>query len=244
MTKPLSASPLFEMSQQPISISPYQPLRIDELVQAARTKPPILGRRALAVLLIAAGQPSKEVATKLGVNARTVRRWIENYNGNGLDRLYNNSPFRFGGRPGNPVTEEDIRRALEGRPPWGERWSISSLRSWLHINALKPIKPRTLLRQLKAMGLSLRELPAPPPRVLSAEEREEAAFRERCIRLLGPGIEQRRKKYEALFGLPTAEPRTRERKAKTVREVDQPRQCDLTPAITQNQPINPIEPQL
>lgn len=225
------------MPQEPIKIDPRCPLPVDELVQAARTKPPKLASRALAILMIAAGQPSEDVAAKLGITARTVRRWVELFNGNGMARLYNVSPLRLNCRPRNPVNEQDIRRALEGRPPWGERWTLRALRERLHEKACGRITLRTLRRRLQEMDLRLRELPAPPPRVLSAEEREEAAFRERCVRLLGPGIEQRRKKYEALFGLPTAEPKTRKRKAKAVRDVDQPCQCDLTPATTQSQPL-------
>ena len=226
------------MPQEPIKIDPRRPFPVEELVQAARTKPPQLARRALAILLIAAGQSSEAVADKLAVTARSVRRWVELYNGNGMARLYNVSPLRLNCRPRNPVTERDIRTLLERRPPCSKRWTLRALCGQVQEQKHKMIGLRTLRRRLQEMGIYLRQLPPPPPRVLTAAEEEEAKFRAWAKRFLWPKIRKRWQEREAKLKMEFL-PRRKGRKPQYLCPKPQPNWAAL--ASTVNQPLQPSE---
>jgi transposase len=86
-----------------------------------------LAWRCRIVLAAAEGEPSIEIARRLGCNKNTVGRWRGRFARKGLDGLHDEP------RPGKPrsIGDEDIERVivktLEESPPNATHWSTRSM---------------------------------------------------------------------------------------------------------------------
>jgi transposase len=86
-----------------------------------------LALRCRIVLAAADGEPSKEIASRLGCNRGTVGRWRSRFAERGLDGLHDEP------RPGKPrtVSDDDVERVivktLEERPADATHWSTRSM---------------------------------------------------------------------------------------------------------------------
>src|SRR5947208_483721 len=86
-----------------------------------------LALRCRIVLAAADGEPSKEIAARLGCNKSTVGRWRGRFAERGLDGLHDEP------RPGKPrsIGDDDVERVivktLEQQPPNATHWSTRSM---------------------------------------------------------------------------------------------------------------------
>jgi transposase len=86
-----------------------------------------LALRCRIVLAAADGEPSKDIAARLGCATQTVGRWRGRFAKRGLDGLHDEP------RPGKPrqITDEDVERVivktLEERPPNATHWSTRQM---------------------------------------------------------------------------------------------------------------------
>jgi transposase len=86
-----------------------------------------LALRCRIVLAAAGGEPSKEIAARLGCNPNTVGRWRGRFAERGLDGLHDEP------RPGKPrsITDDDVERVivktLEEQPGDATHWSTRSM---------------------------------------------------------------------------------------------------------------------
>jgi transposase len=86
-----------------------------------------LALRCRIVLAAADGEPSKEIAARLGCSSQTVGRWRGRFARRGLDGLHDEP------RPGKPrqIGDEQIERVivktLEEQPPNASHWSTGSM---------------------------------------------------------------------------------------------------------------------
>jgi transposase len=88
-----------------------------------------LALRCRIVLAAADGEPSKDIAARLGCSTQTVGRWRGRFARRGVDGLHDEP------RPGKPRTigDEDVERVivktLEDKPPNATHWSTRSMAS-------------------------------------------------------------------------------------------------------------------
>ena len=86
-----------------------------------------LALRCRIVLAAADGEPSKDIAARLGCSTQTVGRWRGRFARRGLDGLHDEP------RPGKPrsIADEDVERVivktLEDKPPNATHWSTRSM---------------------------------------------------------------------------------------------------------------------
>lgn len=86
-----------------------------------------LALRCRIVLAAADGEPSKDIAARLGCSTQTVGRWRGRFAMRGLDGLHDEP------RPGKPrqIGDEDVERVvvktLEDKPPNATHWSTRSM---------------------------------------------------------------------------------------------------------------------
>jgi transposase len=86
-----------------------------------------LALRCRIVLAAADGQPSQEIAARLGCTRQTVGRWRGRFAARGIDGLHDEP------RPGKPrsIGDEDVERVivktLEQQPPNATHWSTRSM---------------------------------------------------------------------------------------------------------------------
>ncbi len=112
-----------------------------------------LALRCRIVLAAADGEPSKEIAARLGCSTDTVGKWRGRFARRGVDGLHDEP------RPGKPrsIGDEDVERVivktLEESPPNATHWSTRSMaaatgmsqtavsRIWPHLGS-SPTRPR------------------------------------------------------------------------------------------------------
>ncbi|HZL05172.1 MAG TPA: IS630 family transposase [Coriobacteriia bacterium] len=86
-----------------------------------------LALRCRIVLAAAAGEPSKEIAARLGCNRSTVGRWRGRFARLGVDGLHDEPRA---GRPrkiGDAEVERVVVKTLESQPPEATHWSTRSM---------------------------------------------------------------------------------------------------------------------
>lgn len=90
-------------------------------------------RRIIALRLISSGQQAIDVAKIVGVNERTVRVWVSNFNRTGIESL------GYAKHPGakrhlTPMEEEELAEAIRRGPPSEmklEVWRGWAVRKWV-----------------------------------------------------------------------------------------------------------------
>jgi transposase len=131
-------------------------------------------RRCLAVQRANEGYSTEEIADFLGVDARSVRRWLATVRGHGLAGLVARPAP---GRPPklNPAQEKIVRRWLSERPTehgfatdlwsaprlarlieqeWGVSFHSDALTRWLQQRGFTPQKPRRSHRERDAAAIA------------------------------------------------------------------------------------------
>ena len=90
-------------------------------------------RRIVALRLIASGQLSKDVASIVGVNERTIRVWVKDFNREGVASLRYDT--KKGSRPHLSVdNERELIEAIRQGPPAEMKlgvWRGWALRDWI-----------------------------------------------------------------------------------------------------------------
>jgi transposase len=110
----------------PLTLSSEERTELDRLLRAAST-PQQLATRASIVLAAADGQPSRQIAARLGVSEPTVGLWRRSFAERGLDGLADRP------RPGRPRLYDDaqvarvVAKTLEPPPSGETHWSVRRL---------------------------------------------------------------------------------------------------------------------
>lgn len=126
-------------------------------------------QRVQAVLWVAQGDPSSEVAELTGVSGQTIYNWLQRYLACHPVAAWADAP-----RSGRPVTAPQITAApilqqLHANPlEVGSRttvWSVPLLAAHLRRQSDCRIRPHTLRRRMKALGVRCKR-----PRYVSAEQ--------------------------------------------------------------------------
>jgi transposase len=171
-----------------------------------------LALRCRIVLAAADGEPSKEIAARLGCSSQTVGRWRGRFARRGFDGLHDEP------RPGQPrkVTDEEIERVivktLEEQPPNATHWSTRSMATATGLNqtaisriwrafGLKPHRsehfklspdPQFVEKVRDIVGLYLN--PPEAAVVLCVDEKSQIQALERSAPILPlmPGVPERR----------------------------------------------------
>lgn len=113
-----------------IQLVPEERGRLEKVV-SSRSSAQKLVWRARVLLAAASGGSLAEIARRAGVDASTVRRWIDRFREDGVEGIFSERPR---GNPEHvPVETEElvvqlvVRKTLHDRPPMGTRWSTRSM---------------------------------------------------------------------------------------------------------------------
>jgi integrase/transposase len=142
------------MSQQPLTLSPWQRRQLQRL--RAQTQDARLYRRTLAVLEIARGTPIARVARTLGASRRAVYYWVEDY-----AERHDPADLVPGHGPGRPTawTEEAralLQELLAGSPAargyYAVNWTVPLLQEELRHGTGGRLSDDTIRRELRRLG--------------------------------------------------------------------------------------------
>lgn len=127
--------------------------------EVRQTRHPRHRLRLLAIARIYAGEKRGEVAQSLGIGPKVLWGWITRFNEQGLDGL------ATGLRPGRRPRFTDAQRAslaaamASGPDPdldGTDTWTMATLCAWLHRRHGINVCVRTVSRELKRLGVSVR----------------------------------------------------------------------------------------
>jgi len=153
------ASPLVMPRLDPASSGALSDAALAELHWIASEGPPSLSRHARIILARHDGRSLSEIATILGVDRATVRRWVSRFDRDGLRGLVHASTGKTRkSRFDDAVRDGLARLAMEAPAAAGEpfsRWSLRRLRAH--------VMRRGIIRDISVEGLRqmLRGLPLP-----------------------------------------------------------------------------------
>lgn len=131
-------------------------------------------RRLKAIAMCREGRGPGEIARRLGVNRRSVHRWLASYRGQGRQGV---APIPAPGRPPKldaGEREKLARMLLKGARAWGyptDLWTGPRVRDLVHRKFGISYHANHISRLLRSLGFS----PQRPER--RARERDEAAIR-------------------------------------------------------------------
>ena len=142
------------MSQQPLTLTPGQRRQLQRLLR--QTQDARLYRRTLAILEIARGTPTVQVARTLGVSRRVVYYWVEGY----VER-HDLADLALRHSPGRPTlwTEEAralLQELLAGPPTargyYAGNWTVPLLQEELRHGTGGRFSDDTIRRELHRLG--------------------------------------------------------------------------------------------
>lgn len=126
--------------------------------------------------LLARGETARAVATHTGYSAYWIGQIAKRYNEQGPAGMVNRQHTRARGMPMllSSAQVEELRQALGGPAPQGERWSGRAVGEWMAERLGRPVSYQRGWDYLQRLGARLR---APRPRHVAASVAEQDAFK-------------------------------------------------------------------
>jgi hypothetical protein len=126
--------------------------------------------------LLSRGQTAKAAADSTGYSAYWIGQLAKRYNADGPDAMSNRQHTRPRLTPTllSRALLEELRVALAGRPPEGERWSGRVVGEWIAARIGRPVRYQTGWAYLQRLKARQRQ---PRPRHVAASQEEQEAFK-------------------------------------------------------------------
>lgn len=126
--------------------------------------------------LLSRGETARAVAAHTGYSAYWIGQLAKRYNVHGPAGMVNRQHTRGRGTPTllSSAQVEDLRQALSGPAPNGERWSGRVVGEWMAARLGRPVSYQRGWDYLQRLGARLR---APRPRHVAADAQEQDAFK-------------------------------------------------------------------
>jgi transposase len=126
--------------------------------------------------LLSRGQTAKAVADSTGYSAYWIGQLAKRYNEHGPQAMSNRQHTRPRLTPTllSSAQLEELRAALGGRPPAGERWSGRVVGEWIAARIGRPVRYQTGWAYLQRLKARQRQ---PRPRHVAASAEEQEAFK-------------------------------------------------------------------
>ena len=155
-------------------------LGVEELEQRyRRTTEPTERSRWQILWLLSKGQLAREVAESTGYSAYWIGQIARRYNAEGpegmVNRRHTTSHRATLLLTGTQMA--DLRQALSGPAPQGERWTSRSVANWMSERLGRPVPKQRGWDYLRRLDARLR---LPRPRHVAASAEEQAAFKKSC----------------------------------------------------------------
>ncbi len=154
-------------------------LSTDELERRYRSASEATERSWWQILwLLARGQTARAVAESTGYSAYWIGRIAHRYNTEGPAGMVNRrrTTARRAATLLNSAQLEELRVALTGPAPGGERWSGRVVAEWMAGRLGRPVAYQRGWDYLHRLGARLRQ---PRPRHVAASAEEQSAFKKR-----------------------------------------------------------------
>lgn len=152
-------------------------LSTDELEQRYRRSREATERGWWQILwLVSRGQTARQVAASTGYSAYWIGQLVRRYNEQGPEGMVNRRHTNAHRAPTllSSVQLEELRVALAGPAPGGERWTSRSVAVWMSERLGRPVPKQRGWDYLRRLGARLRQ---PRPRHVAASQQEQDAFK-------------------------------------------------------------------
>lgn len=128
--------------------------------------------------LLARGQTAKTVAESTGYSRYWIGQIAKRYNAEGPAGMVNRQHTWARRTPLllSSAQVEELRQALSGSAPNGERWTSRLVAAWMSERLGRPVAEQRGWDYLQRLGARLRQ---PRPRHVAASPEEQAAFKKR-----------------------------------------------------------------
>ncbi len=154
-------------------------LTIDELeARYRRAHEPTERSRWQILWLLSRDQTAKLVAESTGYSRYWIGQIAKRYNAEGPAGMVNRQHTRARRTPLllSSAQLEELRQALSGPAPQGERWTSHLVAAWMRERLGRPVAEQRGWDYLQRLGARLRQ---PRPRHVAASAEEQAAFKKR-----------------------------------------------------------------
>lgn len=133
------------------------------------------------VWLVARGQSARAVADSVGYSAYWVGKIVQRYNTEGPAGMINRRHTQSRRAPMllSSSQLDDLRQALAGPPPAGERWTSQTVANWMAERLGRPVPKQRGWDYLQRLGARLLQ---PRPRHVAASAQEQEAFKKKSAR--------------------------------------------------------------
>ncbi len=133
------------------------------------------------IWLLSQGQTAREVAASTGYSPYWIGQIAKRYTTDGAAGLVNRQHSTSRRTPmliSNALLEE-LRQALAGAPPTGERWTSRTVADWMAERLGQPVSKQRGWDYLRRLGARLR---LPRPRNVAASAAEQTGFKKKSAR--------------------------------------------------------------
>lgn len=159
-----------------IHLAPY--LSTEELEQRYRaTHDPTERSRWQIIWLLSKGLLARDVAESTGYSAYWIGQLAKRYSAEGPAGMVNRRHTPTARRTSTLLSSaqlEELRQALSGPAPHGERWTSRTVAEWMGARLGRPVAKQRGWDYLQRLGARLRQ---PRPRHVAASAEEQAAFK-------------------------------------------------------------------
>ena len=130
------------------------------------------------VWLVSRGYTAKAVAESTGYSAYWVGQIVARYNAEGPTGMINRQHTTS--HRASPLLSstqlDELRQALAGAPPVGERWTSQTVAQWMAARLGRPVAKQRGWDYLQRLGARLRQ---PRPRHVAASAEDQEAFKKK-----------------------------------------------------------------
>jgi len=133
------------------------------------------------VWLVSQGQTAREVAAHTGYSPYWIGQIAKRYNTEGAAGLVNRQHTTSRRTPMllSSTQLDELREALAGPPPEGERWTSQTVAHWMAERLGRPVPKQRGWDYLQRLGARLRQ---PRPRHVAASAEDQEAFKKKFAR--------------------------------------------------------------
>lgn len=161
-------------------------LSAEELERRYRqTHEPTERSRWQIIWLLSKGRLAREVAESTGYSAYWIGQIARRYNAEGAAGLVNRQRTTSRRTPTllSSAQLEELRQALTGPEPHGERWTSRAVADWMAERLGRPVAKQRGWDYLQRLGARPLQ---PRPRHVAASAEEQAAFKKKSARSVAP----------------------------------------------------------
>jgi transposase len=154
-------------------------LSVDDLEARYRQAHELRERSWWQILwLLARGYTARAVAESTGYSAYWIGQLAKRYNAEGPAGMVNRQHTTARRAPLllSSAQLEELRTAVAGPAPAGDRWTSGTVAAWMAERLGRPVTPQRGWDYLQRLGARLRQ---PRPRHVAASPEEQAAFKKR-----------------------------------------------------------------